>query len=56
MAGESEDRQAIDRGVNFLMHRQMATGEFNRSCGITYTAYKNVFPIWELLRYRNIYE
>ena len=65
MAGESEDRQAIDRGVNFLMHRQMATGDwdqeaitgvFNRSCGITYTAYRNVFPIWALLRYRNIYE
>lgn len=65
MAGECENRQAIDRGVNFLMRRQMATGDwdqeaitgvFNRSCGITYTAYRNVFPIWALLRYRNIYE
>ena len=65
MAGECEDRQAIDRGIQFLMRRQMPTGDwdqeaitgvFNRSCGITYTAYRNVFPIWALLRYRNMYE
>jgi squalene cyclase len=32
------------------------TGVFNRSCGITYTAYRNVFPIWALSRYANRYE
>lgn len=27
------------------------TGIFNRSCGITYTAYRNVFPVWALGRF-----
>ena len=27
------------------------TGVFNRNCGITYTAYRNVFPIWALGKY-----
>jgi len=26
------------------------SGVFNRGCGITYTAYRNVFPIWALGR------
>ena len=26
------------------------SGVFNRACGITYTAYRNVFPIWALGR------
>ena len=65
MAADSPERDAIDRGVAFLMKRQLPTGDwdqeaitgvFNRSCGITYTAYRNVFPIWALLRYRNKYE
>jgi squalene/oxidosqualene cyclase-like protein len=65
LAAECEDRAAIDRGVAFLMKKQLPTGDwaqeaitgvFNRSCGITYTAYRNVFPIWALLRYRNMYE
>ena len=32
------------------------TGVFNRACGITYTAYRNVFPIWALGRYGRLYE
>jgi squalene cyclase len=32
------------------------TGIFNRSCGITYTAYRNVFPVWALARYANAFE
>jgi squalene cyclase len=32
------------------------TGVFNRSCGITYTAYRNIFPLWALGRYANKYE
>ncbi|CAM9762973.1 unnamed protein product, partial [Choristocarpus tenellus] len=27
------------------------TGVFNRSTGITYSAYRNIFPIWALGRY-----
>ena len=30
-------------------------GVFNRACGITYTAYRNVFPIWALARYEQAY-
>jgi squalene/oxidosqualene cyclase-like protein len=64
LAAGSTDRAAIERGVRFLMKRQLAngdweqegiTGVFNRSCGITYSAYRNVFPIWALLRYSKAY-
>jgi len=56
MGGSEEVR----RGVEYLMRRQLDSGDwtqegisgvFNRSCGITYTAYRNVFPIWALGRY-----
>ncbi len=65
MAAEYPDRRVILRGINFLMKRQLddgdweqegITGVFNRSCGITYTAYRNVFPMWALARYARIYE
>lgn len=64
LAADCQDKAAIDRGVEFLMRKQMASGDwdqeaitgvFNRSCGITYTAYRNVFPIWALCRYSNKY-
>ena len=59
-----EDVEAIRRGVKYLMQRQLPSGDwpqegisgvFNRSVGITYTAYRNVFPIWALGRCREIY-
>ncbi|KAJ1476745.1 terpenoid cyclases/protein prenyltransferase alpha-alpha toroid, partial [Baffinella frigidus] len=51
---------AVERGVKFLMSRQLPSGDwpqegitgvFNRSCGITYTSYRTVFPIWALARH-----
>jgi squalene/oxidosqualene cyclase-like protein len=64
MAAKVEDPSAVaavERGVRYLMARQdQETGDwpqegiagvFNRSCSITYTAYRNVFPIWALGRY-----
>lgn len=60
-----KDRSVIDRGIQFLMQRQLPSGDwdqegitgvFNRSCGITYTAYRNCFPIWALGRYAHHYE
>jgi lanosterol synthase/cycloartenol synthase len=54
-----DDVDAIRRGVQYLMKRQLPSGDwpqegisgvFNRSVGITYTAYRNVFPIWALGR------
>jgi len=51
--------KAVKRGVAYLMKRQLISGDwpqegisgvFNRSIGITYTSYRNVFPIWALGR------
>lgn len=65
LVGDCEDKTAIDRGIRYLMSKQRPSGDweqegitgvFNRSCGITYTAYRNVFPMWALLRYANKYE
>jgi squalene cyclase len=58
-AAKCSDVDAIRRGVQYLMKRQLDCGDwpqegisgvFNRACGITYTAYRNVFPIWALGR------
>jgi len=59
-----QDVGAIRRGVQFLIHRQLPCGDwpqegisgvFNRACGITYTSYRNVFPIWALGRCQSTY-
>jgi len=59
-----EDIEAVKHGVKYLMKRQLSSGDwpqegiagvFNRACGITYTAYRNVFPIWALGRCRATY-
>ena len=64
MAGECSDFDAVTRGVEYLEARQLPDGDwpqegiagvFNRACGITYTAYRNVFPIWALARYEQAY-
>ena len=58
------DVDAIKRGVEYIRKRQLPSGDwpqegiagvFNRACGITYTAYRNVFPIWALGRCRATY-
>jgi len=65
MDAECNDHEALKRGTAYLMSRQQIDGDwpqegisgvFNRSCGITYTAYRNVFPIWALGRYATRYE
>jgi squalene/oxidosqualene cyclase-like protein len=64
MAGGCADRAAVQRGVAYLERRQLRSGNwpqegiagvFNRACGITYTAYRNVFPAWALARHREAY-
>jgi squalene/oxidosqualene cyclase-like protein len=64
MAGECGDTAAVRRGVEFLMRRQLPSGDwpqeniagvFNRSVGITYTAFRNVFPLWALGRFARDY-
>ena len=58
------DRNIIDKGIQFLISRQQENGDFpqegisgvfNHNCAITYTAYRNVFPIWALGRYKTKY-
>ena len=51
--------QAVRRGVEALQSMQLPSGDFpqqaisgvfNQSCMITYTAYRNVFPLWAMAR------
>jgi squalene/oxidosqualene cyclase-like protein len=64
MAADGSDHAAVQRGLQLLMRRQLPSGDwgqegisgvFNRSVGITYTAFRNVFPIWALGRYSQGY-
>lgn len=52
--------EAMLKASRFLRDIQLPTGDwaqdgvsgvFNKSCAITYTAYRNVFPIWALAKY-----
>ena len=56
-AGAPGTAHAVQRGVAWLVADQGADGDwpqagvagiFNRTCGITYTAYRNLFPLWAL--------
>ena len=58
------ERKVVDKGLQFLLSRQQENGDFpqegisgvfNHNCAITYTAYRNVFPIWALGRYKTKY-
>jgi squalene cyclase len=60
LAGGCSDQRAMARAKDFLMRKQLPSGDwpqenitgiFSRSTGITYTAYRNLFPIWALARY-----
>ena len=64
MAASYPDRGAIDKGISFLIDRQREEGDwpqegisgvFNKTCMITYSAYRNIFPIWALERYTRTY-
>jgi len=55
---------AVKKGVKYLINRQLTSGDwpqegisgvFNRACGITYTGYRNIFPIWALGRCSTVY-
>lgn len=60
MACDYPAQEAIDKGIRFLISKQEPTGDwpqqgisgvFNFNCMITYTSYRNVFPLWALARY-----
>ncbi len=63
MAARFSDRGPIDRGIELLLKRQEANGDwpqegisgvFNRTCMITYSNYRNIFPLWALARYSDL--
>lgn len=54
------DRTAIRKGIQFIINKQLTNGDwnqqgisgvFNGNCMISYTNYRNIFPIWALGRY-----
>lgn len=58
------DQAPIKAGIDLLMSRQLPNGDwaqesisgvFNNNCMISYSAYRNIFPIWALGRYANRY-
>ena len=60
MAAGNQDREVINRGIQLLIERQTEKGDweqenisgvFNYNCMITYSSYRNVFPIWALNRF-----
>jgi len=59
-AANSDNKEAIQHGINLLLERQLDDGDweqenisgvFNYNCMITYSAYRNIFPVWALNRF-----
>ncbi|XP_065798559.1 lanosterol synthase isoform X3 [Muntiacus reevesi] len=64
MAVRHPDVAALERGVSYLLEKQLPNGDwpqenisgvFNKSCAISYTSYRNVFPIWTLGRFSRLH-
>lgn len=54
------DTDVIKRGIEYLCSRQLRNGDweqegisgvFNANCAISYSGYKNIFPIWAIGMY-----
>ncbi|CAN5302566.1 squalene--hopene cyclase [soil metagenome] len=61
MAAKYPDKVKVEQGIRFLISKQQENGDwaqesisgvFNNSCMISYTNYRNIFPIWALGRYK----
>ncbi|KAG8432562.1 hypothetical protein GDO86_016991 [Hymenochirus boettgeri] len=64
MAARFPDVAVLEKGVKLLIQKQLCNGDwpqenisgvFNKSCAISYTSYRNVFPIWTLGRFSRLY-
>ncbi|KAJ1187903.1 hypothetical protein NDU88_004668 [Pleurodeles waltl] len=54
----------LEKGIQVLIDRQQSNGDwpqenisgvFNKSCAISYTSYRNIFPIWTLGRFSRLH-
>eukprot|EP00042_Codosiga_hollandica_P050363 m.599370 g.599370 ORF g.599370 m.599370 type:complete len:722 (+) comp58079_c0_seq5:29-2194(+) len=64
LKAEYPAQEEITRGIRLLMSRQLVTGDwkqesisgvFNKNCMISYSNYKNIFPLWALTRFMDKY-
>ncbi|XP_023806926.2 lanosterol synthase-like isoform X1 [Oryzias latipes] len=64
MAVRHPNRQAIERGVQLLVNKQLPNGDWPqgntagvtcKNCAVSYVSYKNIFPIWTLGRFSKLY-
>jgi lanosterol synthase len=60
LKADCQNNEAIQKGIEFLIAKQDEKGDwpqenisgvFNGNCMISYTSYRNVFPLWALGRY-----
>jgi len=65
MAAGFPEKRVVEKGIEFLINSQQEDGDweqqaisgvFNGSCMITYSNYRNIFPLWALGRYVNNYQ
>jgi len=65
MAAKHPNKEAVEKGIKFLLSKQdtwgdfpqeQISGVFNFNCMITYTSYRNVFPLWALSRFSKLYK
>lgn len=61
LIGKWKDLGPVERGVHFLLNQQESSGDwpqqlicgvFNRNCMISYSQFRNIFPIWALAEAR----
>ncbi|XP_028924452.1 lanosterol synthase isoform X1 [Ornithorhynchus anatinus] len=64
MAVRYPDVGVLERGIKCLLDKQLPNGDwpqenisgvFNKSCAISYTSYRNIFPIWTLGRFAHLH-
>ena len=61
---KSKEKKHLSQAKDFLLQTQLSNGDwpqqhilgiFNHTCGISYTNYRNIFPIWALAKYKKVY-
>uniref|UniRef100_A0A8C6XSK6 Terpene cyclase/mutase family member n=1 Tax=Naja naja TaxID=35670 RepID=A0A8C6XSK6_NAJNA len=64
MTARYPDIRVLEKGIKLLIEKQLPNGDwpqgniagvFNKTCAISYSSYRNVFPIWTLGRFSSLY-